>query len=131
MRDPTDERDSKLIYSELSGQIIGCAMTVLNTLRPGLDEKAYENALVLELQAHQLVTEQQRRFEVRYRGALVDILVPDLIVAGRVIVDPKVVEEFHPSHIAQMTGYLAITQLRLALLLNFKHRTLQWKRVIR
>jgi hypothetical protein len=30
-----------------------------------------------------------------------------------------------------MTGYLAITKLRLALLLNFKHADLRWRRVIR
>jgi len=58
-------------------------------------------------------------------------LVPDLIVGGAVIVDPKVVENFTVTHIAQMTGYLAITRLRLALLLNFKHVDLRWKRVVR
>jgi PD-(D/E)XK nuclease superfamily len=35
-----------LIHAEISESIIGAAMTVLNTLRPGLDEKIYENALV-------------------------------------------------------------------------------------
>jgi hypothetical protein len=30
-----------------------------------------------------------------------------------------------------MTGYLAVTGLRLALLLNFKHGDLRWKRVVR
>ena len=30
-----------------------------------------------------------------------------------------------------MIGYLAITKLKLALLLNFKHAKLQWKRVVR
>jgi len=39
--------------------------------------------------------------------------------------------EFNDTHIAQMIGYLAITELRLALLLNFKHRDLRWKRVVR
>ena len=38
-----------LIHEELSREIIGAAMQVLNTLKPGLDEKIYENALVLEL----------------------------------------------------------------------------------
>jgi GxxExxY protein len=64
-------------------------------------------------------------------GELVDILVPDLVVGGLIIVDPKVIDEFSPTHTAQMTGYLAITNLRLALLLNFKHADLRWKRVIR
>ena len=40
---------SNLIHKELSESIIGGAMTVLNTLHPGLDEKLYENALVIEL----------------------------------------------------------------------------------
>ncbi len=45
--------------------------------------------------------------------------------------DPKVVTAFNDTHIAQMTGYLAITGLRLALLLNFKSAKLEWKRVVR
>lgn len=48
-----------------------------------------------------------------------------------VIVDTKVVSSFNDSHVAQMTGYLAITGLRLALLLNFKSAKLDWKRVVR
>ena len=32
----------ELIHQQLSESIIGAAMTVLNTLRPGLDEKLYE-----------------------------------------------------------------------------------------
>lgn len=123
--------ERSLLHGELSHAIIGCAMTASNELKPGLDEKAYENALVFELGKRGLRVDQQRRFEVRYQGALVDILIPDLIVNEAVIVDPKVVETFTPTHIAQMTGYLAITKLRLALLLNFKHADLRWKRVIR
>ena len=42
-------RGQEMIYEKLSGSIIGAAMTVLNELRPGLDEKLYENALVIEL----------------------------------------------------------------------------------
>ena len=58
-------------------------------------------------------------------------LIPDLIIDDLVIADPKVVTTFNETHLAQMTGYLALTGLRLALLLNFKHAKLQWKRVVR
>ncbi len=34
---------------ELTKRIIGAAYTVLNALKPGLDEKLYERALVIEL----------------------------------------------------------------------------------
>ena len=44
-------------------------------------------------------------------------------------VDPKVVTAFNESHLAQMLGYLSITGLQTALLLNFKHVKLGIKRV--
>jgi GxxExxY protein len=121
----------KLIHPEISEVIIGSAMRVLNILKPGLDEKAYENALAIELRKRGHRVDQQKRFDVRYENQLVDTLVPDLIVDDLVIADPKVVEDFTPTHLAQMAGYLTITNLRLALLLNFKHVDLRWKRVIR
>jgi GxxExxY protein len=120
-----------MIHQELSEVIIGGAMKVLNTLKPGLSEKAYENSLAIELRKRGLEVNQQRRFPVFYEGIEVDTLITDMIVEDKVIVDPKVVEDFNKSHLAQMAGYLAITELRLALLLNFKHIDLRWQRVIR
>ena len=118
-------------HRELSAAIIGAAMEVLNGLRPGLDEKIYENSLMLELIAQGHQVEQQRRFPAHYRGHLVGTLIPDILVDEKVIVDPKVVEAFTDNHIAQMLGYLAISELELALLLNFKFAKLSWKRVVR
>ena len=121
----------KILHADLTESIIGSAMKVLNTLRPGLNEKAYENALVIELGKRQVFVEQQRRYQVMYEGIVVATLVPDLLVQESVIVDPKVVEDFTPSHVAQMIGYLAITNLRVALLLNFKFADLRWRRIVR
>jgi GxxExxY protein len=120
-----------LIHEELSKTIIGAAIRVLYSLRPGLNEKAYENALAIELRNRGHQIEQQRQFYVLYDGQVVDTLIPDLIVDSLVIVDPKVTETFTSTHYSQMIGYLAITHLRLALLLNFKHMELRWRRVVR
>ena len=128
---PLDLPDQPLVHEELSKQVIGAAMEVLNSLKPGLDERLYENALVIELRERGLQIEQQRSFPVDYKGTNIGTLIPDLIVDGRVIVDAKVVTAFNASHIAQMTGYLAITGLRLAILLNFKSARLEWKRVVK
>ncbi len=119
------------IHPELSHAIIGAAMRVLNELKPGLDEKLYENALVLELRAMGLKVEQQRSFEVFYREQTVGRLIPDLLVEDKVVVDPKVVESFNENHVAQMLGYLAITGFQLALLVNFKRAKLDFKRVVK
>jgi GxxExxY protein len=47
------------------------------------------------------------------------------------IQNPKVAACFTGTHLAQMLGYLNITGLDLALLLNFKNARLEWKRVLR
>ena len=118
-------------HEELTRDIIGAGMAVLNELRPGLDEKLYENAMVIELVARGYRVEQQREYPVHYRGHFIGKLIPDLIVDGKVIVDPKVVTAFNDTHIAQMLGYLNITGLEVALLLNFREAKLNWKRVVR
>ena len=117
-------------HEELTHEIIGAAMAVLNELKPGLDEKLYEKALVLELQARGHSVEQQREYPVHYRGHLIGKLVPDLLVDGKVIADSKVATAFSDTHVAQMLGYLSITGLEVAILLNFKGAKLQWKRVV-
>ena len=96
---------SSLIHADLSRKINGAAMAVLNELRPGLDEKLYERALVIELRECGLIVEQQKAFSVSYKEHDIGMLIPDLIINDLVIVDTKVVSAFNDSHIAQMTGY--------------------------
>ena len=120
-----------MLHEEITGAIIGAGMTVLGALKPGLDEKLYENAMVIELKRMGRRTDQQHEFPVRYRGELIGRLIPDLIIDDAVIVDAKVVKQFNDDHIAQMLGYLAITDLEVGLLLNFKYAQLKWKRIIR
>lgn len=124
-------RMGKIIHEQLSGAIIGIAMEVLNELNPGLDESLYERAMVIELRRRGHAMAVQESFPVFYRAELIGTLIPDLIVDSSVIVDAKVVSAFTDTHIAQMIGYMNITGLELALLLNFKNARLDWKRLVR
>src|SRR5437764_10274829 len=119
-----------MIHEQLSGKIIGVAMGILNELKPELDEKLYERALIIELKHKGHAVSVQRSFPVSYRGELIGNLIPDLIVNEAVIVDPKVVACFTETHVTQMIGYLNIAGLDLALLINFKNARLEWKRVL-
>jgi GxxExxY protein len=119
-----------MLHEEITKDIIGAAMVVLNELRPGLDEKLYENALVIELAGRGHLVEQQREYPVHFREHFIGKLIPDLIVDGKVIIDSKVVAAFSDTHVAQMLGYLNITGLQVAVLLNFKNLKLEWKRVV-
>ncbi|MCC5839743.1 MAG: GxxExxY protein [Opitutales bacterium] len=131
VEEPAGELYTALPHGEITRQIIGASIEVLNSLKPGLEEKIYENALIHELTLRGVETENQKVFPVRYKDHPVGRLIPDLIVEGQVIVDTKVVTAFNETHLAQMLGYLAITGLKVGLLVNFHHSTLQWKRVQR
>jgi GxxExxY protein len=113
------------LHGELTKRIIGAAQEVHRELRIGLDEKLYENALCIEFADLGIFFEQQKQHTVFYKTRQIGRLIPDLIVGEFVIVDTKVVEAFNDAHISQMIGYRKITGLRVGLLLNFKHATLQ------
>jgi GxxExxY protein len=51
---------------ELSNLVIGCALTVANTLGPGFVKTIYENALPHEIRKSGLAVAQQRGVIVRY-----------------------------------------------------------------
>src|SRR6267143_5676902 len=104
--DHTDKTDEEMIHEELSGEIIGAAMDVLNELRPGLDEKLYERAMIIELKHRGHSLSVQTSCRVSYHGELIGNLIPDLIVDNAVMVDRKVVSCVTDTHVAQRSGYL-------------------------
>src|SRR5271169_3920896 len=77
---------------EETHSIIGCAFEVLNELGHGLNEKLYENSLVVEFKRKSIAFDQQRRFEVLYKGEHVGEFIPDLIAFGKVAVDTKTID---------------------------------------
>ena len=113
----------------LSGQVISCAFTVLNTLGTGFLEKVYENALVYEVRAAGLSVVQQYAAKVHYKDILVGEYFVDLLVNDVLLVELKTVKALDDAHRMQCTNYLKATGLRLCLLLNFGKPRLEIKRV--
>ena len=110
--------------------IIGCAFEVLNEIGHGLNEKLYENSLVVEFKRRSIAFDQQRRFEVLYKGEHVGEFIPDLIAYGKIVVDAKCVDRITDHERGQMRNYLRITRLPVGLILNFKHAKLEWERIV-
>jgi GxxExxY protein len=123
-------RNDDFICKAETHAIIGCAFEVLNELGHGLNEKLYENALTLEFKRHGMAFDQQRRFEVLYRGEPIGEFIPDLIAGGQVVVDAKTIDRITDHERGQMLNYLRITKLPVGLLLNFKHAKLEFERIV-
>jgi GxxExxY protein len=110
--------------------IIGCAFEVLNELGHGLNEKLYENSLVVEFKRRSIAFDQQRRFEVLYKGEHAGEFIPDLIAYGKVVVDVKCIDRITDHERGQMLNYLRITRLPVGLILSFKHAKLEFERIV-
>ena len=122
--------DTKLILRDETQKIIGFAFAVLNEIGHGLNEKIYENSLVVLFKQNGIAFDQQRRFPVFFRKVEVGEFIPDLIAFESVIVDTKVIDQITDHERGQMMNYLRITKLRVGLILNFKHARLEWERVV-
>jgi len=125
-----DTNEEKLLFKAEVFQIIGCAIEVLNTLGHGIVEKPYENALVVEFGLRQIPFKQQLTFDVLYKGQRVGAFVPDLIVFDSIVVDTKVIDRITDHERGLLLNYLRITHLRVGVILNFKHRKLEWERIV-
>ncbi len=121
--------DDLLLKDEVHA-IVGCAMEVLNLLGPGLLEKPYENALVIEFGLRNIPCTQQQAFDVIYKDVKVGEYIPDLICFDTIVIDTKTIDRITDHELGQMLNYLRITGRKVGLVLNFKRARLDWKRVV-
>ncbi len=112
--------------NELSGIIIGKAITVHRILGPGLLESAYEECLTYELMEEGFKVERQKPLPIIYKeieleyGYRVDLLVNNLVV-----IELKAVERLTDVHTAQVLTYLKFGNYPLGLLMNFNVKMLK------
>ena len=123
-------QNTRLLLKKEVFEIVGSAMEVLNELGHGFHEKPYENALIVEFRLRGIPFNQQQSYEMLYKGQNVGLFIPDLIVFGTVVVDTKVIDRITDLERGQMLNYLRITKLRVGVIINFKHATLEWERLV-
>jgi GxxExxY protein len=95
-------------------------MRVHSALGPGLLESAYEACLHYELTKGGLRVEAQKPLPLVYQTVKLECgYRVDLLVESKLIIEVKAVESLAEIHFAQVLTYLRLSNLRLALLLNF------------
>ncbi|HEX6135367.1 MAG TPA: GxxExxY protein [Longimicrobiales bacterium] len=106
--------------NEVTSGIIGAAIHVHRELGPGLLESAYEACLAYELIRRGFDMEVQKAVPLTYQGVQLDCGYRlDMVVNNCVIVELKAVEKLDPVHTATVLTYLKLTNLQVALLINF------------
>lgn len=111
---------TKTQITQLSYDIIGCAIKVHKELGPGLLESVYEMCLAYELKEKGFIVNQQISTKINY--GKIEIETPlkiDLLVNDTVIIEIKTVESLLPVHQAQLMTYMKILKKPQGLLINF------------
>ncbi|HEX3421149.1 MAG TPA: GxxExxY protein [Candidatus Udaeobacter sp.] len=113
-------------FDELSRRVIGCAIEVQRTLRPGLLESTYRQCLAYELSEAQIPFQMEVPVPVRYKNVLLDCGYRiDLLIGADLIVEIKSVETLLPIHQAQTLTYMRLAKIPIGLLINFNVTKLQ------
>lgn len=120
-----------LIYKDEVYSFISCCFEVHKNLGKGFLEAVYIDALCYELKKKNIPFEREKKFQINYK----DIVLPhyyfcDLIVFDRIVIEIKAQENIVNSHYKQLLNYLAITNCKLGLLVNFGEDSLKFKRVV-
>mgnify|MGYP003681899639 CR=1 FL=1 len=106
--------------NELTRGIIGAAIEVHRSVGPGLLESVYEECLCRELQLRHIPFERQGELPLVYKDVTLDCGYRiDILVAERVVVELKTVEDLGPLHEAQLLTYLKLGGWQVGLLINF------------
>jgi GxxExxY protein len=125
-----DEQNGKVLYRDLSFEIVAAAIQVWEILGYGFLEKVYENALTIELDKRGLPCEQQKPVKVFYDGQVAGDYVADVIVDGKIILELKSANGIDSAHMAQTLNYLKATGIRLGIILNFGPDKMEFRRVV-
>ncbi len=112
--------------NEITGKVIELAIDIHRELGPGLLESIYEEVLSFELSKNRIPFQSQVHLPISYKGfQLKQTYRADLIVAEKVIVEIKSIEQLAPVHHKQLLTYLKIADLRVGLLINFNESILK------
>ena len=119
----------KILYKELSYNIIGLAMRVHRELGSGFLEKVYENSMMVLFKRRNISAIKQAPIDVYFENEIVGHYVADILVGDKIILELKSVEKINNAHRAQALNYLKATGKRLAIILNFAKEKLEYERL--
>ena len=115
-------------YEKTVYAIIGAAMKVHSTLRWGLLEAVYNEALSIELGEQGIQSQSEKTIPCYYKKQLLKKEYKIDMLVGNIIVELKSVADILPAHRAQLFNYLRLTRHPVGVLINFGTAKLQGER---
>jgi len=119
--EPTRTEEKKdILFKDECYKINSCIYEVNKKLGSGFLEAVYQEALEIELKRRNIPFVSQQELEILYDGIpLTKKYIADFVCYEKIIIEIKAVSEITNQHKAQLINYLAATNFRVGLLVNF------------
>ena len=106
--------------NEISKIVYDLCLSIHRKYGPGLFESVYEEILCYELNKLNIHFTRQEEIRLVHEEIKIDVgFRADVIIENKVILELKSVETLLPVHHKQVLTYLKLTDLKLAMLINF------------
>lgn len=122
---------AELLFKEESFKIIGVCMEIHKSLGMGLKEINYKDAMEIDFIEQGIDYNRVKKFIVKYKNKILrNPYIADFIAYDSIVIEVKSASSIIDSHLAQALSYLAVSGMKLALVINFGERSLTWKRIV-
>lgn len=129
MRIPQIKND-KVIYPELSYIINGLIFKTHNALGRFRSEKSYADYFEDLLKRESIIYKREFPLEPTFKNERGRRNVPDFIVEDKIVIDFKAKKIITKEDYFQMKRYLAVSEKRLGIIVNFRQKYATIKRVL-
>jgi GxxExxY protein len=123
-------RRNDLVYPELSYEIVGCAYEVWDELGFGHSEKIYQKSFAIVLRTKNKKFQEQVYYSLKFRDEIVGKGFLDFLIDDKIIIELKKDGNFSKTNIEQVLNYLKLSNLKLAILINFTKEGVKFKRIV-
>ena len=121
----------EFVYNDKSYRLIGICKEIQRILGKGYLESVYKDALEYELKLLKIPYEREKKFFIKYKDIfLKHFYNSDFIVYDKIILEIKCCSGIVNGHIKQTLNYLAVSKLKLGLIINFGEDSLKTKRIV-
>jgi len=120
----------KIIYKELSYEIVGAVFEVFKEIGYGFKERYYEDAIAKEFTKRGIKYKRQIQYKLMYKDEALGIQQFDFLVEDKIIVELKRGDYYSKNNMTQVIQYLKTSKLKLAILVNITSQGAKFKRVL-
>jgi len=120
----------KVVYKELSYEVVGAIFEVFKELGYGFKERYYEDAIAKEFSNKGIRFKRQIPYKLIYKGEIIVNYRFDFLIEDKIIIELKRGNYFSRNNITQTLQYLKTANLKLAILVNITSKGAKFKRIL-